>query len=105
MPKEAKYFCEFCDTEVEEDAKECPKCGRVFSSVVCASCGYSGAGIEFAAGCPKCGYAERKRSVQRAAEKTVRKKTGIESLPWWVFLAADVVLGGIILFLIFRRVS
>ena len=97
MSKEAKYFCEFCDTEVEEDAKECPKCGRVFSSVVCSSCGYSGAGSEFASGCPKCGYADKRGKERTAAVRQKREKRTTH-VPWWVYFIAGVALGVVILY-------
>ena len=97
MSKEAKYFCEFCDTEVEEDAKECPKCGRVFSSVVCSSCGYSGAGSEFVRGCPKCGYSEQpKKNRTSVVMGNYKRKHTI--IPWWVYFIAGVALGVVILY-------
>ena len=100
MSKEGKYYCEFCDTEVGENEASCPKCGRVFSSVVCASCGYSGAGSEFAKGCPKCGYAEKRIEKKSLAGNRVKKK---ESMPWWVFFSAGVVLGMLLILGITRR--
>ena len=100
MTKEAKYFCEFCDTEVGENDKVCPKCGRSFSSVVCASCGYSGTESEFAGGCPKCGYAEKSIEKKSLARNREKKK---EFIPWWVFFAAGVVLGMLLILGITRR--
>ena len=100
MSKEAKYFCEFCDTEVGEKDKVCPKCGRSFSSVVCASCGYSGAESEFAGGCPKCGYAEKSSEKSKAAGNRKKKK---ESMPWWVFFAVGVVFETALFYFTLRR--
>ena len=99
MSKEAKYFCEFCDTEVEEDAKECPKCGRVFSSVVCSSCGYSGAGSEFVRGCPKCGNTDQREKKLTSIGKDKRDKTNT-LIPWWVYFIAGIVLGMTALYLV-----
>ena len=100
MPKEAKYFCEFCDTEVSEQDKVCPKCGRSFSSVVCASCGYSGAESEFVGGCPKCGYAVKSGEKKKPVGNRKKKK---ESIPWWVFFAVGVIATTMVLYCVVKR--
>ena len=53
----AKFFCEYCDTEVPQNAKFCPRCGHFFASVRCPACGKTGDHGEFTNGCPACGYA------------------------------------------------
>lgn len=55
--KQAKFFCEFCGSEVPRKAKTCPKCGKFFASVMCPKCAHTGTTEEFKNGCPKCGYA------------------------------------------------
>lgn len=55
--KQAKFFCEFCGSEVPRKAKTCPKCGKFFASVMCPKCAHTGSTDEFKNGCPKCGYA------------------------------------------------
>ncbi|MDR0486871.1 MAG: zinc-ribbon domain-containing protein, partial [Treponema sp.] len=56
MKEIPRFFCDNCGCEVEDNAKACPRCGRIFTSVRCPSCGYSGEEKLFANGCPKCGY-------------------------------------------------
>lgn len=55
--KTARFFCEFCDTEVAGDTSFCPKCGRFFASVRCPACNFTGSHTAFYYGCPQCGYA------------------------------------------------
>lgn len=98
MDKEAKYFCEYCDTEVGESDEVCPKCGRRFSSVVCESCGYSGAPDEFSNGCPKCGHAEKRKSADAAAVNGNPKRNAA-FIPMWVYFMAGIILGMVILYL------
>ena len=66
-------------------------------------CGYSGAAVEFVKGCPKCGQMNLEKGSVQKREKQPKKGKGLESLPWWVFLVADIVLGGIILMIILYR--
>ena len=47
----AKFFCEYCDTEVPQKAIVCPKCGHFFASVRCPQCGHTGTQSEFSNGC------------------------------------------------------
>jgi len=56
-PKEAKFFCQCCGSEVPRKSKFCPKCGKFFASVLCPNCGHTGRTEDFVNGCPECGYA------------------------------------------------
>ncbi len=56
MAEGQEFFCEKCGAAVPGDAEKCPKCGRVFYSVRCPSCGFTGNADLFVSGCPLCGY-------------------------------------------------
>ena len=112
--KQAKFFCEFCDTEVPFNARFCPKCGHFFLAVRCPACGKTGDQDEFTNGCPQCGYAfdgspvkpavktntadteiEKKSSHKRLFPKhdshaysdNSSKKRSDDSLPPWIYIA------------------
>ena len=112
--KQAKFFCEFCDTEVPFNARFCPKCGHFFLAVRCPACGKTGDQDEFTNGCPQCGYAfdsspvktavktntadtetEKKSSHKRLFPKhnsyiysdNSSKKRNDDSLPPWIYIA------------------
>ena len=131
MNTQAKFFCENCNSEVRADARFCPTCGKFFSSVKCPMCGAVGTSQQFKDGCPKCGYAEGKSSQANSETKSTKKfaisnsKTskkksenangstlfpkrfvskGDDALPAWIYIAAAVLLIGIIAFFIFRFV-
>lgn len=96
--KNAKFFCENCNTEVKQNAKFCPKCGRFFASVKCPQCGKIGASNEFTKGCPRCGYAippkdnnSHLSSSNNANKK--QKKHYDDSLPPWIYLLSIALLG------------
>ena len=55
--QKAKFFCEFCGSEVAAEARVCPKCGSFFASVRCPQCGKTGTVRDFKKGCPRCHYA------------------------------------------------
>ena len=128
--KQAKFFCEFCDSEVPYNAKFCPKCGHFFLSVRCPVCGKTGSHAEFSNGCPQCGYAfngtpeEFKKSkaanseTQKSSAKkrqraesigfdnseytnSKKRKRSEDALPAWVYIATFSVFVGIIAFLAF----
>ncbi|MGP1586794.1 MAG: zinc ribbon domain-containing protein [Treponemataceae bacterium] len=75
MSKKATFFCENCQTEVNENAKFCPKCGRFFSAVRCPKCGKTGSTSMFTHGCPQCGYAVDKATVNGG--RKLNKKYGL----------------------------
>ncbi len=117
--KKARFFCEYCDTEVPEEAKFCPKCGKFFASVRCPACGFTGEHSLFTNGCPACGYAmsgpipEKKEIKQGVKEKNKslkkhknsvspvekKKRQGDDSLPSWIYVLSIVLLA-IILYLV-----
>lgn len=125
--KEAKFFCEYCDSEVPRNARFCKKCGHFFLSVRCPACGKTGDQSEFTDGCPACGYAfsgtpQKAKPVEPPAPKKkiafsaffpkkqpVRYYHGAvasapvmakkeDSLPLWIYLFTAGILVGLILF-------
>jgi predicted amidophosphoribosyltransferase len=68
--KQAKFFCEYCDSEVPFNARFCPKCGHFFLAVRCPACGKTGDQDEFTNGCPQCGYAFNGEPVKSTVTKT-----------------------------------
>lgn len=105
----AKFFCEFCDTEVPQNSVVCPKCGHFFASVRCPQCGHTGTQREFTNGCKACGYAfsgptsksksqsekiklppKAKYKTRKNALKEISKKEynirREDSLPFWIYL-------------------
>jgi len=56
MKKKPRFFCDNCGYEVGAETKSCPYCGRLFASIRCPSCDYSGPDRMFQNGCPMCGY-------------------------------------------------
>ena len=118
MKKEEKgqrrihFFCDKCGFEVEQDAKNCPGCGRSFSSVKCPACGFVGQAALFGEGCPVCGYSaskgEKSQSIQTKtvqSAQTVSKsafalarggggsvKREHTELPLWIYIITGVAL-------------
>ena len=117
----AKFFCEYCDTEVPQKSIVCPKCGHFFASVRCPQCGHTGSQKEFTNGCKACGYAfnrsstnstkkietpalppKAKYKTRRNALKEIQKKETYinkkeDSLPLWVYITT---ISGLIVLLI-----
>ncbi|MCR4579683.1 MAG: zinc ribbon domain-containing protein [Treponema sp.] len=105
-PKEAKFFCESCGSEVPRKSKFCPTCGKFFASVKCPQCGKTGNPDEFKDGCPSCGYAVGKdmqiitgRTSSASEPITKGKKSnGIESgPPLWAYIVSILVLGVLVI--------
>jgi len=76
-----RFFCEQCGAEVPRNANRCSSCGRLFSSVLCPSCGFSGAERLFADGCPSCGYSAP--APRRLPSERDLRPAG--ALPFWVY--------------------
>ena len=113
--KKAKFFCENCGAEVEQNAKFCRSCGRFFTSVRCPACGYAGLAAAFSKGCPSCGYADSNQGIRNSASDEIKfsdnkknknrmnigksyrtKKSGDSPLPAWVYLFTIGILLGIL---------
>lgn len=128
MPPKAKFFCEFCDTEVPQKAIVCPKCGHFFASVRCPKCGHTGTQREFSNGCKACGYAftsspqkksnesssskiklppKAKFKTRKAAiseiERHERKQKREDSLPIWIYLLSIGILA-VVLFILISKI-
>ncbi len=126
--KQAKFFCEFCDTEVPFNARFCPKCGHFFLAVRCPACGKTGDQDEFTNGCPQCGYAFdgspvkpfitpktddsantkktsqknlfQKREFSSYTDTNSKKRKNDDALPAWIYIATFAVFAGIVAFII-----
>lgn len=102
MNKKARFFCDFCNTEVKANAKKCGHCGKFFSSVRCPKCGKTGHQSLFMGGCPICGYASSfssGKSVEQTNKKQVKKDFVNDSLPVWLYIVITCVLLSLIIFL------
>jgi predicted RNA-binding Zn-ribbon protein involved in translation (DUF1610 family) len=89
----AKFFCENCGAEVNRNADRCPSCGRIFASVRCPACGFTGEEERFKKGCPVCGYcaAPGNESEGRGSQPAGKLNTGgkaVGKLPLWVYVLA-----------------
>ena len=91
--KNPRFFCESCGEEVPRNAKNCPKCGRYFASVLCPACGFSGGEALFGEGCPSCGYSSKGKEGQNslwgnggAFPDNPERKKPAGALPLWVYL-------------------
>jgi RNA polymerase subunit RPABC4/transcription elongation factor Spt4 len=110
-----RFFCDKCGYEVDQDAKNCPGCGRNFSSVKCPACKFVGSAALFGDGCPVCGYSASKnadakqQSAQNVREKSIKSQTETQfphyqhgSLPIWIYIVTSVILLIAVLSLFFR---
>jgi uncharacterized membrane protein YvbJ len=90
---EPTFYCDNCGAVVGKDDTVCPQCGRVFSTVRCPRCGYSGEADEFLSGCPVCGYAahEEAESIQREAGK-IEADRGEKRTPAAVYIITGIIL-------------
>ncbi|MDR0402737.1 MAG: hypothetical protein LBH35_04010 [Treponema sp.] len=99
---DARFFCENCGAEVNRDTGRCPSCGRVFASVRCPACGFTGGESLFREGCPVCGYCAPPETPDNAPARPfplpdrrargTRKKSSLwfpaSSLAPWVYVLA-----------------
>ena len=122
MKKNARFFCENCQTEVKGNARFCGHCGRFFAAVKCPACGKTGASHTFKNGCPQCGYAvgssnststEKSNSFSNDKNSSSKKSSNNgfslsklfgnsnskpekryseDSLPLWIYLVAVIFL-------------
>ena len=94
--RKAKFFCENCGAEVQQNAKFCRNCGRFFASVRCPSCGFIGIADSFSKGCPSCGYADSESKNDTASLPDKNVKAVDSPLPVWIYLFTIGALAGII---------
>lgn len=105
--QKARFFCEFCGTEVKKNDKICSHCGRFFASVRCPKCNCTGTPAQFSKGCPNCGYALKKDDKQITdTKKTIfgfkekKQKNNIDALPAWIYFVCFFVAVLLIIFVI-----
>jgi uncharacterized membrane protein YvbJ len=106
MKKKLHFYCDHCGSEVPQNAKECPECGRSFASVRCPFCGFIGEGDLFKEGCPGCGYSapgtsgtnagEPLASPQPQKQKIASQASSIETLPLWVYIVTGLIFLGVL---------
>ena len=97
--KKPRFFCDNCSYEVDSDVRACPYCGRMFTSVRCPSCTYSGPDRMFQSGCPMCGYsAPPPPKTKTPRMKPPRRKNSqpAEPLPFWTYIAVGIALLAVI---------
>jgi uncharacterized membrane protein YvbJ len=96
--KKPRFFCDNCGAEVPLNARNCPGCGRFFTSVRCPKCGFSDDEGSFKNGCPSCGYSmppsDNKKSPQKYDNTT-------DSLPIWVYILTAAAFTGVLAALFF----
>lgn len=66
------FYCQYCGASVSIDCNSCPNCKKVFESILCPKCLYSGSSIEFRNGCPSCGYLKVEKEMVENS-KTFKK--------------------------------
>ena len=99
--KKPKCYCDNCGTEVEQNASECPKCGRSFASIRCPVCNFVGEVGLFDNGCPSCGYSAPKTSAQpKPMEHVLNSSQPTDALPLWVYLVSGAAFAGALVFLL-----
>jgi hypothetical protein len=81
---------------VGSEVKACPYCGRIFASIRCPSCGYSGHDKMFQNGCPMCGYSAPPSSKKTKNPKKKKTKSGegytTEPLSFWTYVITFIAL-------------
>lgn len=71
--KVREFFCEACGNSVSLKASKCSNCGKLFDSVKCPKCEFSGAATLFNNGCPACGYLSKGEKPTAGDFVTVEK--------------------------------
>ena len=93
--KNPLFFCESCGAEVPRNAKNCPKCGRYFASVLCPACGFAGDVELFKEGCPVCGYSSNGKAGGSSLRNGKEIKKAAGALPFWVYILTILAFAGI----------
>jgi predicted amidophosphoribosyltransferase len=91
--KSPRFFCDNCGYEVGNEVKTCPHCGRIFASVRCPACDFTGAEKMFLNGCPMCGYSAEPSKPAIIRTKVKKPKRYSEPLS----LAAYIIIGIVVL--------
>jgi len=103
LNKKPRFFCDNCGYEVGDEVKNCPYCGRIFASIRCPACGYSGSDRMFKNGCPMCGYSAapppKSSKKHKKKPKKSKKHPTAEPLPFWTYLITFIALFVVIAFL------
>jgi len=102
LNKKPRFFCDYCENEVGSEVKNCPYCGRIFASIRCPSCGYSGPDRMFQNGCPMCGYSappSPKQKNLRMKPPRVKGHYTTEPIPFWTYVVTFIALFTVIAFL------
>lgn len=104
--KKAKFFCEYCNSEVKDNSTYCQICGKYFISVKCPKCGQIGEQKLFSNGCPSCGYASNKTIEKKIIQKpmtvsNLAKKDDFNNdcLPMWLYAVIIGFLIGLLTFI------
>ncbi|MGL1891735.1 MAG: hypothetical protein OCD02_08910 [Spirochaetaceae bacterium] len=87
-----KFYCQDCGSEVSLNSESCPSCNKIFGSVLCPKCEYSGASYKFENGCPKCGYLKNRDVLNKKVKTKMSTK---------IFTSLLLLLLSIIIFLIY----
>ncbi|MCL2834569.1 MAG: zinc ribbon domain-containing protein [Treponema sp.] len=100
MKKSPRFFCDNCGAEVPLNSKNCPFCGRFFSSVRCPSCGYSADENHFKSGCPQCGYSAPMpdKKIYIPAKKQCFK---LADSPFWLYILAAAAVAALLSVILF----
>ena len=104
MKKKPRFFCDNCGYEVGSEVKACPYCARIFASIRCPSCDYSGPDRMFQNGCPMCGYSAPpppKTKPRIFKQPRSGDYSQPPPLPFWMYIAGFIALIVIIAMLSF----
>jgi uncharacterized membrane protein YvbJ len=106
IPIIPRFFCDNCGVEVPQNSKNCPSCGRFFSSVRCPYCGFVGEEALFSNGCPSCGYSTSPANAAGKGEVKAKKKKKeaepVVGLPLWVYILTSAIFTAVLAALMFR---
>ena len=84
------------------DTKVCPYCGRIFTSVLCPKCGFSGDPERFRTGCPVCGHSGDFNAPGSFATPEIQApKEPAPPVPVFMWIVAVVALGAALVALAF----
>lgn len=79
--REPGFYCEGCGTKVDKWAIECPSCNRIFDSIKCPRCNFTGTARQFTNGCPVCGFQSQEQKDRIAQQAKLHAKHKSASHP------------------------